>query len=201
MDEECKDTAPESKATRKEVDEAERREPGIEVATEPEASGEGEEERKQDHGVREVVPESPHRRRRRRKRSEASRTRSPKNRRRGESSHRRRRRASSRPEDQVVRPTHAPEGREERREARRPRSPSNPLLGLQDRPSCCQLVLSIVDLLTVPSIALTKERRTRGRRRSRHSGTSRTTWRSVGPRKERPVKTERSAGRRGLNAS
>ena len=26
----------------------------------------------------------------------------------------------------MVRPTHAPEGREERREARRPRSPSNP---------------------------------------------------------------------------
>ena len=120
-----KNSAAETKAPRKEADEPEPHRGEVEGGTEPEASGEGEEERKGDHGVREVVPESPHRRRRRRKRS-ASRTRSPKVRRRGESSHRRRRRAASGVREKEVKPSQAPEGREERREVRRPRSPSNP---------------------------------------------------------------------------
>ena len=121
-----KDSTAKSKAIREEVSEAKHRPEEVEVATEPEASGEGDEENKESHGVREVVPESPHRRRRRRKRSEASRTRSPKVRRRGESSHRRRRRAASKSEKRVPRPTHAPEGRVEHREVRRPRFASNP---------------------------------------------------------------------------
>ena len=121
-----KNSAAETKAPRKEANEPEPPQEEVEVGTEPEASGEGEEERKGDLGVREVVPESPHRRRRRKRRSEASRTRSPKVRRRGESSHHRRRRAASGSRKKEVKPSHAPEGREERREVSRPRSPSNP---------------------------------------------------------------------------
>ena len=91
-----------SKASHQEVNEAPHRPDEVEAAAEPEASGECDDEPKGSLGVREVVPESPHRRRRRRRRSEASRTRSPKERRRGESSHRRRRRAHSKSERQTT---------------------------------------------------------------------------------------------------
>ena len=121
-----KGSTAEDKARDQEVNEASHRPEEAEVTTEPEASGEGDDKAKESIGVREVVPESPHRKRRRRRRSEASRTRSPKVRRRGESSHRRRRRARSKSEKAVPKPSHAPEGREEHREVRRPRSPSQP---------------------------------------------------------------------------
>ena len=130
-----KELSAKSKALRKEVSEKEGDQEGVEVRREPEASGEGESEREAVPGVREVEVESPHRRRRRRRRSERSRTRSPKERKRAESSHRRRRRAASRSEKPVVRPSHAPQGREEVREVRRPRSPSNPPPGWSGPPT------------------------------------------------------------------
>ena len=123
------------KALKKEGTEKEGDQEGVEVRGEPEASGEGESEREADPGVREVEVESPHRRRRRRRRSERSRTRSPKRKERAESSHRRRRREASRSKKPVIRPSHAPQGREEVREVRRPRSPSNPRRGWSGPPT------------------------------------------------------------------